>query len=72
MNKNGIRSFSGHQSRPQPDRRLEIKAGHNGTHVIVMFSLRVENLNLTEEEAESHIKALQASLEALRKHKDEA
>jgi len=73
MNKRGIRSFSGQPSQRQlpKEQRLEIKAGHNGERVVVVFTRPIENMMLTEQEAESHIASLQGSLAALRKHKEE-
>lgn len=72
-NRSEIRSFSGQPSQRTPqNQRLEIKCGHNGQQVVVVFTLPVQNVILTEVEVESHITALQDSLAALRKHKAES
>jgi hypothetical protein len=45
---------------------VQTKIGHNGTHVLIVHSVKIDNYTMTEAEAELHITAVQNALAALR------
>jgi len=50
---------------------MTIQYGHNGTHVVMMYSVRLQNVTLTEEQVDDLIRNLQGCKEALAKHRAE-
>lgn len=45
---------------------VQTRIGHNGTHVLIVHSVKIDNYSMTEAEAELHITAVQTALDAMR------
>ena len=56
----------------EPARQMKIDHGHDGTHVVLIFSIPTKNLILTPEQADDLITKMQNSKAALAKHQQEA
>ena len=68
---NGRRQFQSPPSTKLPLQQnvpLTTNIGHNGTHVVMTFSQRIDNQMLTDGQCEAYILSLQNALKNLREY----
>lgn len=57
------------QSEPPPNLNLQIRHGHNGHQVVVQFSQKIDNLLLTDKQADDMIAAIMKAKAELHMHR---
>lgn len=57
------------QRRHAPQRPLTMEHGHNGERIIVVFSMSIQNLQLTPAEADAFVAAIQGSKQRLAEYR---